>query len=143
MGKIGFQGKPFTLGSTRSFRVNDYGMLYVAINDNFANLYDNQGELSVDVYIARNEQHRQPGTGNTTITGYEYNDKTRKGSISAHVDKNQFSTRKWLLTKIGEIASTRNVAIEAGNTPTTGGSYTLLDEKVANGVLTINFETLY
>ena len=48
-----------------------------------------------------------------------------------------------MLNKIGEIASSKNVAIKAGEEPLKGGSYEVLDESMSDGVMTINFRAAW
>ena len=77
------------------------------------------------------------------ITSYNYDDKNQKGNISSTVTSDSFAVRKWLLVKIGEIASSKNVSIHASKSAVDGGAYRVLDENINNGILTIDFETVW
>lgn len=146
MAKLGHSGHPFEIGLTKTFRANDYGMLYFAMNEPFRWVFDNQGEVKAEVFIKGNEQqgNKKPnGLANIKIISFQYDDKTRKGSLSANIGNKPFQVRQYLINKIGEIASSKNVAIKAGQKPLKNGTYQLLDEVSNNGVLTLNFETLY
>lgn len=144
MAKLGSQSQPFALGTETSFKANDYGMLFTAMNDRFEYQFNNEGEMNLDIFIQRNARQGQKGRSQYKVETYHYDDKNRRGSISVRIIKGeQFKARAWLLTKIGEIASSKNVAIRAGSEPTTGGNYTVLNEKSRNGILTIDFETVY
>ena len=48
-----------------------------------------------------------------------------------------------MIKKIGEIASSKRVALLAGNESLQGGSYQVLDENSQDGILTIKFKTLW
>lgn|GEM_PF-1403729 len=144
MAKVGSQSEPFALGTETSFHASDYGMLFTAMNDSFEYQFNNEGEMNLDIYIQRNGRQGQKGKSVYRVHSYTYDDKRRRGSISVEIKKgDQFKARKWLLTKIGEIASSKNIAIKAGNEPTTGGSYQVLNEKSERSILTIDFEAVY
>ncbi len=144
MAKLGHDGIPFEIGISKTFQANDYGMLYFAMNDPFAWQYDNEGELSVAIYTRSNASSSKNSTASPTeVVAYEYNDKTSKGTLSARVNGDHFQTRNWMIKKIGEIASSKQVALLAGKESLQGGSYKVLDENSENGVITINFETLW
>jgi cold shock CspA family protein len=147
MGRLGYQGKPFQIGSSKTFQARDYGMLYLAMNDPFKYLYNNQGDLSVDIYLDVNRKMASSAGSKTPpayrITGYNYDDQTGKGFIAAETGKDNFVVRKWLLNKIGEIASSKNVALDARRNRAEGGAYRVTDENIANGVLSIEFETIW
>ena len=66
-----------------------------------------------------------------------YDDSTRKGSIS--VQGKGLEARPWMLEKVGEIASSKNIRIQVGTSPK-GGYYRVLDEKIQDGKYTIDFE---
>ena len=66
-----------------------------------------------------------------------YDDMTRKGYIS--VQGKGLEARSWMLEKVGEIASTKNIRIQAGTSPK-AGYYRVLDEKIQDGNYTIEFE---
>lgn len=71
---------------------------------------------------------------------FEYDDNTRRGVLS--VAGKGIEARYWMLKKIGDVASTKNVAIKAGE-KASQGAFIVTDEKIENGVFTIAFETLY
>lgn len=64
------------------------------------------------------------------------------GSLAAHIGNQAFATRQYLINKIGEIASSKNIAIKAGKEPLKGGNFELLDESSANGIMELKFKTL-
>ena len=144
MARLGHDGIPFEIGIDKTFRTNDYGMLYFAMNDPFDWQYDNEGELEVTIYSSTNKSSN--GIKNskpTEIVSYNYNDKTGIGSLSAKVTGDHFQTRNWMIKKIGEISSSKRVALLAGNESLQGGSYKVRDESTQDGILTITFETLW
>ncbi len=145
--KLGHSGHPFEIGLARTFKAQDYGMLYLAMNDPFRFLYDNQGKVTADIHLSstgndytKKNTHSQ---GHLNIVSYHYNEKTRKGSVAARTNNNTFSVRQYLISKIGEIASSKNIAIQAGKEPLQGGSYELLNESNHNGILELKFKTLW
>ena len=69
-----------------------------------------------------------------------YDDVTRKGYIS--VQGKGLEARSWMLEKVGEIASTKNIRIQAGTSPE-AGYYRVLDEKIQDGKYTIEFEIIH
>ncbi len=68
-----------------------------------------------------------------------YDDATRKGSIS--VQGKGLEARSWMIEKIGEIASSKNIRIKAGTNPK-AGYYRVTDEKIQDGKYTIEFEII-
>jgi hypothetical protein len=147
MAKLGHDGKPFKIGSVQTFRAQDYGMLYLAMNDPFEYLFNNQGEVEANIYVDSGAQTSAADSGKASgrfkVVSYSYNDKNREGSLSARAESDQFKLRNWMLNKIGEIASSKNVAIKAGEEPLKGGSYEVLDESMTDGVMTINFRAAW
>jgi len=144
MAKLGHDGVPFEIGNNKTFQANDYGMLYLAMNDPFDWQYDNKGELDVSIYSSTNKPVKNAKqTSPTEIVSYNYNDKTGKGTLSAKVSGDHFQTRNWMIKKIGEISSSKRVALHAGKESLQGGNYKVLDEKSEGSVLTIKFETLW
>ncbi len=147
MARVGHKGKPFKIGIGTSFRSRDYGMLYMAMNDSFKNLFDNDGKVEFEIYIdtriaggtSNGDQHVTP----VKVTAYNYDDTTGKGYISVATGGQDFAARQWVMNKIGEIASTKNVAIDARRNRSKGGSYRVTNEKSENGVLSIQFETIW
>ena len=147
MARLGHRGRPFQIGFSQSFRAGDYGMLYMAMNDPFKYLHNNKGDMNIEIYIDGNKKFQSAGTkGNPPayrVTAYSYDEQTRKGAISAVTGAQSFAVRQWLLNKIGEIASSKNVAIDARKNRAEGGAYRVTNEKVANGILSIEFETIW
>jgi len=147
MAKLSNNGHPFEIGLTKTFRANDYGMLYLAMNDPFRHQFDNVGKVTASIYLPTIKKSRNgPDQRALKIIAYSYNDETGEGRLSAYTGDNAFHTRKRLIHKIGEIASTKNIAIEAGSKGqkiNRGGHYELLDESTKNGVIEIKFRTLW
>jgi hypothetical protein len=141
--RIGHNGQPFKIGIEQTFQASDYGMLYFAMNDAFNFLHDNSGSVQVEVYIDAPQSAANDALRNIVINSYSYDDKKQRGSISAKVNGDSFVVRDWLLKKIGEIASSKNVAIRAGNEQREGGSYKVLNENIEDSVLSMDFETLF
>jgi len=69
-----------------------------------------------------------------------YDDNTGKGKIS--ISGQGLSARPYLLQRIGEICSSKNVVLKAGQ-KIPAGSYKILSENLKNGKLTIEFESIY
>ena len=146
MAKLGHAGHPFEIGLTQTFRAQDYGMLYFAMNDPFRFLYDNTGEVESEIYLkgmdsTSNKSKKQ--RSRLHIVSYSYDEKTQKGYIAAKMGEQAFDTRQRLINKIGEIASSKNIAIKAGKEPLKDGVYELLGESSQNGVLELKFRTLW
>ena len=66
-----------------------------------------------------------------------YDDATGKGSIS--VQGKGLEARSWMMEKIGEIASSKNIRIKAGTNPK-AGYFRILNETIKDGKYTIEFE---
>ncbi len=97
------------------------------------------------MFVDRNKklQSSNQSNGSYEITSYSYDDKMQKGTISATVTSDSFAIRKWLLVKIGEISSSKNVSLDARKNKAEGGAYQVLDESISNGILSIDFETVW
>lgn len=143
MAKLGHDGHPFEIGLLQTFKAKDYGMLYFAMNDPFRYLYDNQGKITAEIYAINAHTDSASSASTINILAYRYNDKTQQGSLTASINKNAFVTRQYLLNKIGEIASSKHIAIKAGDAPLKGGVYEVLGESINNGQLEIKFKTLW
>lgn len=146
MARLGHKGRPFLVGLNRNFIANDYGMLYMAMNDSFNHLFDNEGDVGVEVYLdsaAEGSATQAANRRSYDVSAYSYDDNTGKGYISVVTKGQDFAARQWVLNKIGEIASTKNVAIDASRNRSQGGSYRVTDEKSAQGVLSVQFETIW
>ena len=144
MAKLGHDGSAFEIGINKTFQANDYGMLYLAMNDPFKWLYDNKGELDVAIYSSAGKSGN-PSKHNAVleIVSYRYNDRSGEGVLSAKINGDHFQTRNRMIKKIGEISSSKRVALLAGKESLQGGSYKVRDEETKDGVLTIKFETLW
>jgi hypothetical protein len=70
----------------------------------------------------------------------KYNDLTRKGLLS--IQGKGIEARSWMLAKIGEIASSKNILLKAGEKPK-AGYFNILNESLDNNIFTIEFETIY
>jgi hypothetical protein len=77
------------------------------------------------------------------VLSYKYDDKTAKGLFSVDMKGKGMETRDWVVKNIGRIASSKELLLEAGNEPTAGGRYRVLNESLANEILTIEFEVLH
>ena len=143
MAKIGHDGKPFLIGTTRTFRAQDYGMLYLAMNDSFSYLFDNQGEIEAEIYSNNSGTASTEQQGKLEIVSYQYDADTGNGSLSARLVGDHFKVRQRMINKIGEIASTKNDALRAGKEKLQGGNYELLGESSNNGIMTLNFKALW
>ena len=74
------------------------------------------------------------------VTAYEYDHETKKGKLSVDIEGKGIGVRQWLLKHIGEICSSKNVLLKAGEESEEGGRYRVLNESVRENVLTIEFE---
>lgn len=70
----------------------------------------------------------------------EYDDKTKRGKLSIH--GKGIEARSWMLMKIGQIASSKNILLKSGMQPD-AGYFEVLNEKIANNVFTIEFRATY
>ena len=68
-----------------------------------------------------------------------YDEATKKGYIS--VKGKGLSARSWMLKKIGEVCSSKNIVLQAGIRPEPG-YFRVLDEKLQDGKFTIEFEAI-
>ncbi len=69
-----------------------------------------------------------------------YDENTRQGYIS--VKGKGLEARNWMLKKIEEVCSSKNIVLEEGKKPQSA-YYRLLDEKLVDGVYTIKFEVIH
>lgn len=145
MAKLGYKGAPISISNAQTFKAKDYGMLYLAMNDPFQHSFDNEGEMTAEVFIDRNKQLQSSSEsyGSYEITSYSYDDKKQTGTISAATTSDSFAVRKWLLVKIGEISSSKNISLDARKNTAEGGAYRVLDESISNGILSVDFETVW
>ncbi len=77
------------------------------------------------------------------VINYKYDDQTAKGIFSVDMTGKGMETRDWVVKNIGKIASSKELLLEAGSEPTVGGRYRVLNESLANDILTIEFEVLH
>ncbi len=77
------------------------------------------------------------------IVKYRYDSTTAKGVLAVDISSQGIEARKWVLKNIGEIASSKELLLEAGKETIAGGRYSVLDEVFADGILTVNFEVLH
>jgi hypothetical protein len=145
MAKLGHDGHPFEIGLTQTFRAQDYGMLYLAMNDPFRWLFNNTGKVVVEIHVpgASTDNKTKRRQSPLKVISYNYDEKTGKGSLAAEVGNEALSIRQRLINKIGEIASSKNIAIKAGHESVKGGNYELLGEFIHDGILEIKFRTLW
>lgn len=68
-----------------------------------------------------------------------YNEKTKRGYIS--VKGKGLEARPWMMKKIGEVCSSKNIVIQDGTQPEPG-YFRVLDEKLKDGKYTIEFEAI-
>ncbi len=68
-----------------------------------------------------------------------YDEETQQGSIS--VTGKGLEARNWMLNKIAEVCSSKNIVMKEGKKPE-AGYYRLLDEELVDGVYTIKFEAI-
>jgi hypothetical protein len=73
------------------------------------------------------------------VVSYKYDDKTQRGSLSVDITGRGIEVREWVLKNIGEICSSKELLLEAGQEPRRGGHYRVLNESVKDGILTIEF----
>jgi hypothetical protein len=69
-----------------------------------------------------------------------YDENTRQGYIS--IKGKGLEARSWMLKKIEEVCSSKNIVLEEGRKPQPA-YYRLLDETLADGVYTIKFEVIH
>ncbi|TNF34398.1 MAG: hypothetical protein EP315_07275 [Gammaproteobacteria bacterium] len=145
MAKLGHHGHPFEIGISQTFRAEDYGMLYFAMNDPFRYVFDNSGKVVAEIHTSGANHDTKSRSTQTSlkIVAYSYDEKTGKGSLAAEVGTEALSIRQRLINKIGEIASSKNVALQAGRESLKGGNYELLGESSRDGILELKFRTLW
>lgn len=77
------------------------------------------------------------------IRAYNFDSKMRRGSIVVDIGDKGFQARLWVVKNIGIICASKNIAMESGNENFHGARYTILDESIQSGLLTIDFEATY
>jgi len=77
------------------------------------------------------------------VTAYVYDHETGKGTISVDISGKGIEVRHWIVENIGKICSSKNILLEAGRESPAGGRYRVLNESVADGILTIEFEAAF
>ena len=77
------------------------------------------------------------------IRAYQFDSMTKRGSVAVDIGDKGFQARLWVVKNIGMICSSKNIAMEAGKESFSGAKYTILDESIQSGLLTITFEATY
>jgi Flp pilus assembly protein TadD len=77
------------------------------------------------------------------VTHFDYDDATKKGVIAVRTYGRGIKCREWLVKNIGAICSSKNVTLQAGSESKKGGRYRILDEKIENDILTVQFESAW
>lgn len=77
------------------------------------------------------------------IKAYQYDSKTRNGTVTVDIGDKGFQARLWVVKNIGAICSSKNISLEAGSEVFQGAKYQVLNESIENGQLTITFEAIY
>lgn len=77
------------------------------------------------------------------IRAYQFDAMTRRGSVTVDIGNKGFQARMWVIKNIGMICSSKNVAMEAGKESFSGAKYTILNESIQSGLLTVDFEATY
>jgi hypothetical protein len=115
------------------------------MNDPFRWLFNNTGKVVVEIHVpgASTDNKTKRRQSPLKVISYNYDEKTGKGSLAAEVGNEALSIRQRLINKIGEIASSKNIAIKAGHESVKGGNYELLGEFIHDGILEIKFRTLW
>jgi len=85
----------------------------------------------------------QPTLTTIKVVNYQYDNATRKGTLSVDVSDYGLDARDWVLKNIGKICSSKNLLLEAGEESDTGGKYRVLNESMKDGILTIEFTAGY
>jgi|GEM_PF-1321775 len=85
----------------------------------------------------------QPTLTTIKVVNYQYDNATRKGTLSVDVSNYGLDARDWVLKNIGKICSSKNQLLEAGEETDTGGKYRVLNESMKDGILTIEFTAGY
>lgn len=77
------------------------------------------------------------------IKVYHFDSITRKGSVTVDIGDKGFQARLWVVKNIGMICASKNIALESGSESFSGSKYTIFDESIRDGLLTIVFEATY
>jgi hypothetical protein len=102
------------------------------------NINTNSMQVPTNTKSEKAEPHNiQPKTSVPIEHELVYNEKTGKGSIS--IKGKGLEARPWIMKKIGEICSSKNIVIQEG-TRSEPGYFRVLDEKLQDGKFTIEFE---
>jgi len=131
---------------------NLYGKEHAPTNNELIEGYRQTKQAGNDdrQYIGSHQPSIQSGgvaeaLGSNPVVSYAFDAKSNKGVLSVDIAGKGIETRNWVIKNIGQICSTKNIAIEAGKEKTleTGGHYIILNERVEDGILTIEFEALW
>ncbi len=77
------------------------------------------------------------------IIHFDYDNATSRGVISIDTHGKGMEAREWLVKNIGAICSSKNIVLKAGEDAEKGGHYRILDEKIKDDILTVNFEAAW
>ncbi len=91
--------------------------------------------------VGKNYAHNAPEQQQSKKIQHElvYDEKSQQGYIS--IKGKGLEARSWMLKKIEQICSSKNIILEEGKKPE-AGYYRLLDETLKDGVYTIKFEAI-
>lgn len=70
----------------------------------------------------------------------DYDSDTGRGTLAVY--GKGIEARPWMIKRIEDIASSKNILLKAGETPKRG-YYVILDETIAGNIFTIDFEVMY
>ena len=100
----------------------------------------NSTQVQTDTKSEKSESHNiQPKVFVPIEHELVYDEKTKKGYIS--VKGKGLEARPWMMKKIGEICSSKNIVMQEGTKPEPG-YFRVLDEKLQEGKYTIEFEAI-
>ena len=81
-----------------------------------------------------------PEVADYKVLIYKYDSKLQRGELKVDMAGHSLEdVRAWILKNIGEIASTKEVLLKAGQEDVAGGRYRVLDESITKGILTVEF----
>jgi len=77
------------------------------------------------------------------IVTYDFDSNTGEGIVTVDMAGKGFKARLWIVKNIGVICSSKNVVLDSGNESFSGARYTILNECIKDGLLTISFQATY
>ncbi len=77
------------------------------------------------------------------IVEYDFDAQTGRGTITVDMEGKGFNARLWVIKNIGIICSSKNVALDAGSETFNGAKYSILNESIRDGLLKVDFQTVY